>query len=698
MSEKLIELVPIEDKKGENKEHKGGKKRKRRHFKDDNISSEGTIDGSTEEEKDEGIDLITGESKNKNRKFGKESIVKSMSYEDVVKLETEQKQRFLRTYGKCELIRKSLQFSLQNWKYQTYNQINTFINQMFSIFLPATQAKLITSITSTKNYDELVSSAKYYIALLTIKLVVSELMQFLAYKFIKKDAISYRNFVMENVARKDIEFFDVFKSGELKEWITSSEECLNNNFLFRTITLVQHLGKFLFITYYLFSFTKSLTIAYLIIFIVRFGWDYFMNNYFEHRNFKKRMKNRDLYSNSLQEFLTNIRLIKSFCTEEKELNQLLELKNKLNRPVFDVQGFFNQIGQFIHTVSETIILIIIGKRVIYGEMSFGDYTLFQNYSGQMKSTFNQIKNSYEEYRKMFEGWTHFFQMYDYLPKIVSRKEMVDCIKNGEVEFKDVTFAYPLKPEVNILNHLSAKMEKGKVIAIVGHSGSGKTTISNLIQRFYDPKEGCITIDGIDIRDLKIKYLRSIIGFVAQEPTLYSTTIKNNILYGVKLKDEKEGENSIIETDKDVKEVTTQEFKAVCELANIDKFVSDKSLFPEGYDTLVGEKGSRVSGGQKQRIAIARALMKDTKILVFDEATSALDAESENEVQTAIDNIVKVKGVTTIIIAHRLSTIKNADYILFINKGRIIEQGTHKELTELDGEYKKLVQRQLETID
>ena len=157
------------------------------------------------------------------------------------------------------------------------------------------------------------------------------------------------------------------------------------------------------------------------------------------------------------------------------------------------------------------------------------------------------------------------------------------------------------------------------------------------------------------------------------------TIEDNVTYGVT-------------------EYTMEEFQKVCELSNIDKFVSDKSLFPSGYKTLVGEKGARVSGGQKQRIAIARALMKNSKILVFDEATSALDAESENEVQTAIDNIVKEKGVTTIIIAHRLSTIKNADYILFMNKGQIIEQGTHKELTELNGEYKKLVQRQLETVD
>ena len=682
--EKSIELIPVEEGHRSHRGGRGGRKgrgRGRGHGREGyrNLNEEEAIIDTEngEEKEEESSDLISGE--NKGKKINKLLKKTSKDNEEIIKAELEQKKKFIKQYGKCELIKKSLKFSLQNWKYQMYNQLSTFINQMFSIFLPASQAKLVTAITSTKSYDNLKDATKNYLILLTIKLVISELMQFIAYKFIKSDAISYRNLVMENIAEKDIEFFDIYKSGELKERITSSEECLNNNFLFRTITLFQHLGKFLFVTYFLFSFTKSLTIAYLITFITKFAWDQLMNNYFEFRNFRKRMKNRDLYSNSLQEFLSNIRLIKSFATEKYELKKLVEIKNKLNRPVFDIQGFFGQIGDFIQKISETIILFIIGKRVIMGEMTFGDYTLFQNYSGQMKGTFRQIKKAYEEYRKMFEGWTHFFEIYDYKPKIKSRKNIVPNQLDGEIEFKNVTFAYPLKPDVKVLKNLSTKIEKGKVVAIVGHSGSGKTTISNLIQRFYDPNEGSITIDGIDLRDFNLTWLRRSIGFVTQEPTLYSTTIEDNVTYGVT-------------------EYTMEEFQKVCELSNIDKFVSDKSLFPSGYKTLVGEKGARVSGGQKQRIAIARALMKNSKILVFDEATSALDAESENEVQSAIDNIVKEKGVTTIIIAHRLSTIKNADYILFMNKGQIIEQGTHKELTELNGEYRKLVQRQLETVD
>ncbi len=455
--QKYIELIPVE-KDEERQGHRTGRKGKggrgrrpgRGHGREGYINlknkdEENNNDSDNIEEKEESLQLIS--SKNKEKIFNRLLRKSSKDNEEIINAEMEQKKKFVKQYGKCELIKKSLKFSLQNWKYQMYNQVNTFIHQMFSIFLPATQAKLITAITSTKDYEQLKTATKNYFIILTIKLIISELMQFISYKFVREEAANYRNLVMENIAEKDIEFFDIYKTGELKERISSSEGCLNNNFLFRKITLFQHLGKFIFVTYSLFSFSKSLTFAYLIVFLVKFSWDQFMNNYFEFRNFKKRMKNRDLYSNSLQEFLTNIRLIKSFANEEYELKKLVELKDKLNRPVFDIQGFVGQLGQFINTICETIILFIAGKRVIMGEMTYGDYTLFRNYSGQMKGTFNQIKNSYEEYRKMFEGWTHFFEIYDYQTKILSRKNYIPDKFDGEIEFKNVTLLNSISPSI-----------------------------------------------------------------------------------------------------------------------------------------------------------------------------------------------------------------------------------------------------------
>ena len=203
-----------------------------------------------------------------------------------------------------------------------------------------------------------------------------------------------------------------------------------------------------------------------------------------------------------------------------------------------------------------------------------------------------------------------------------------------------------------------------------------TTITSLLQRFYDPNEGEIKINNINLKDLDLKWLRKNLGIVSQEPILNSGPIKENILYGVD-------------------ECSNELFKSVCDLSCVSDFVENKDQFPLKYDTICGERGAILSGGQKQRIAIARAFIKNAKIMIFDEATSALDSENEAIVQNSINNIVKNRNVTTIIIAHRLSTVKSVDCIYVLDKGKICEFGTHKELIEKNGFYKNLIQNQIE---
>nr|XP_019784490.2 phosphatidylcholine translocator ABCB4 isoform X8 [Tursiops truncatus] len=264
-----------------------------------------------------------------------------------------------------------------------------------------------------------------------------------------------------------------------------------------------------------------------------------------------------------------------------------------------------------------------------------------------------------------------FAIIDNNPKIDSfseRGHKPDNIK-GNLEFKDVHFCYPARPDVKILKALNLKVESGQMVALVGNSGCGKSTVVQLIQRLYDPTEGMITIDGQDIRMFNVRYLREIIGVVSQEPVLFSTTIAENIRYG-------RGNVTMDEIKKAVKEANAYEF--------IMKL-------PQKFDTLVGERGAQLSGGQKQRIAIARALVRNPKILLLDEATSALDTESEAEVQAALDKARE--GRTTIVIAHRLSTIRNADVIAGFEDGVIVEQGSHKELMKKEGVYFRLVNMQ-----
>ncbi|KAI8620681.1 putative ABC transporter protein, partial [Chytriomyces sp. MP71] len=246
--------------------------------------------------------------------------------------------------------------------------------------------------------------------------------------------------------------------------------------------------------------------------------------------------------------------------------------------------------------------------------------------------------------------------------------------SGKIEFKNVSFHYPTRPETKIFKDFSFTIEPGKTVAFVGPSGSGKSSTVQLIQRFYDPIAGTVNLDGRDLKSLNVKWLRQQIGIVSQEPVLFNTTIKQNILMGA--------------VDDPNKSVTEEEIHKVCKLANCHNFITK---LPHGYDTMVGEHGGMLSGGQKQRIAIARAMIKNPKILLLDEATSALDTQSERLVQTALDAAAKDR--TTIVIAHRLSTIKTADKIVVLAKGEIIEAGTHNELLALNGVYYQLVEKQ-----
>jgi len=262
-----------------------------------------------------------------------------------------------------------------------------------------------------------------------------------------------------------------------------------------------------------------------------------------------------------------------------------------------------------------------------------------------------------------------------LPKYEINSSSDDGLKpesiRGDLSFKTIKFCYPTRPGDTILNDFSIDIKAGQTVAFVGSSGSGKSTCVKLLERFYDPNEGTVTLDGTDIKDINVKHLRSMIGYVGQEPTLFATTIAQNIRYGRP-------------------SATQEEIEEAAKLANAHDFISS---FPDAYDTQVGDKGAQLSGGQKQRIAIARVLVSNPAILLLDEATSALDSESEMVVQEALDNVLATQKRTTIIIAHRLSTIRNADIIAVVNKGTIVEQGSHDELMVSEtGYYKNLVEK------
>jgi ATP-binding cassette subfamily B (MDR/TAP) protein 1 len=241
---------------------------------------------------------------------------------------------------------------------------------------------------------------------------------------------------------------------------------------------------------------------------------------------------------------------------------------------------------------------------------------------------------------------------------------------GEVEVKDVVFAYPTSPDHMVCKNFSLRIPAGQTMALCGASGSGKSTLIQLLERFYDPSSGVITLDGVDIKTLNVRWLRGQLGLVGQEPVLFQGTVAQNIAYG------KDGVAS------------QEEIEEAAKAANAHAFITEN--LQDGYNTEVGQSGGKLSGGQKQRVAIARALIKKPAVLLLDEATSALDNQSEAVVQNALDQVMEKQKLTTIVIAHRLSTIRNAHCIAVINEGSVVEQGTHQELLNQQGLYASLV--------
>ena len=375
----------------------------------------------------------------------------------------------------------------------------------------------------------------------------------------------------------------------------------------------------------------------------------------------------------IDETLGGLRVVKAFNAEGKLNHRFLQLINA-------TRATFNRINRryyLAHPVSEFLgtaliaILLWFGGTLILGDNSSIDAATFIYYL----VIFYSIINPAKDLSKATYGIRRGLASLERIDKILNTESNIREVENPKqliefqsiIRYENVSFSY--QDDRPVLQHIDLDIQKGQTIALVGQSGSGKTTMADLLPRFYDPKQGRITIDGVDIRELKTFDLRALMGNVNQEAILFNDTFYNNISFGVK-------------------SATIEEVRQAARIANADDFIM---ATPNQYQTTIGDRGSRLSGGQRQRISIARAILKNPPILILDEATSALDTESEKLVQEALENLMKDR--TTLVVAHRLSTIRDADLICVLHEGQIVERGTHDELFALNGYYRRLIEMQ-----
>ncbi|ACK66403.1 ABC transporter related [Rippkaea orientalis PCC 8801] len=519
-----------------------------------------------------------------------------------------------------------------------------------------------------------VDKVAYWLGLGTLAFLIRGIFQYGQNIFMINAALTMvlnlRNSVYAHLHQLGLDYFETSKTGDLSYRLTEDIDRVGEIVDKLSHQFTSNVLQLIVIPAYMFYLNWELTLASIIlaplmgILISRFGEKLLLLS----RRSQNQISN---LSSLLTEVFSGIRVVKAFAAQDYEVKRFSQ-EAKQNRNARyraeQLKAIQYPVVGFLEAISIMLLFLIGGWQISQGNLQSQEFVSYLAAVALLLHPIDLMTSNYNEFKQAEASVDRIFELMDCQPNILEKSQALTLPQvTGKVEYSHVSFAY--QPGQPVLRDLCLLAEPGQIIALVGSSGAGKTTLVNLLPRFYDPQDGQIFIDGVDIKDVTLKSLRRQIGIVPQETTLFSGTIAQNIAYGQE-------------------ELDFAAIEAAAKIANAHSFISQ---FPQGYHTWVGERGVNLSGGQRQRIAIARAVLLNPRIMILDEATSALDSESEALVQEALERAMENR--TVFVIAHRLSTIRRADSILVLERGQVVESGTHSALLAKEGRYAQFYQQQ-----